>query len=64
MMEIFISQIDFIHTLQRINLKYIKIYVKISDCCYVEMPRGDNKIIKNNHGEKSLKITFIDRIYS
>ena len=29
------------------------------DCCYVEMPEEDNKILKYNHGEKSLKVPFI-----
>ena len=28
------------------------------DHCYAEMPREDNKIIKYNHGEKSMKIPF------
>ena len=27
--------------------------------CYVEMPRNDNKILKYNHGEKSMKVPFI-----
>ena len=27
--------------------------------CYVEMPKKDNKILKNNHGETSMKVTFI-----
>ena len=30
------------------------------DYCYVEMP-NDNKILKYNHGEKSLKAPFIAR---
>ena len=29
------------------------------DYCYVEMPKEDNKILKYNHGEKSIKIPFI-----
>ena len=29
------------------------------DCCYVEMPSEDNKILKYNHGEKSMKAPFI-----
>ena len=28
------------------------------DCCYVEMPEEDNKILKYNHGEKSMKVPF------
>ena len=27
--------------------------------CYVEMPKEDNKILKYNHGEKSMKVPFI-----
>ena len=29
------------------------------DYCYVEMPNEDNKILKYNHGEKSLKAPFM-----
>ena len=29
------------------------------DYCYVEMPNEDNKILKNNHGEKSLNTPFM-----
>ena len=29
------------------------------DYCYVEMPNEDNKILKHNHGEKSLKAPAI-----
>ena len=29
------------------------------DYCYVEMPKEDNKILKYNHGEKSMKAPFI-----
>ena len=29
------------------------------DYCYVEMPEKDNKILKYNHGEKSMKVLFI-----
>ena len=29
------------------------------DYCYVEMPEKDNKILKYNHGEKSMKVPFI-----
>ena len=32
---------------------------KNNDYCYVEMPTEDNKILKYNHGEKSMKILFI-----
>ena len=29
------------------------------DYCYVEMPKEDNKILKYNHGKKSMKVSFI-----
>ena len=29
------------------------------DCCYVEMPEEDNKILEYNRGEKSMKVPFI-----
>ena len=29
------------------------------DYCYVEMPNEDNKILKYNHGDKSMKAPFI-----
>ena len=29
------------------------------DYCYVEMPKEDNKILKCNHGEKSMKVSSI-----
>ena len=29
------------------------------DYCYVEMPEEDNKILKYDHGEKSMKVPFI-----
>ena len=29
------------------------------DYCYVEIPKEYNKILKYNHGEKSMKIPFI-----
>ena len=32
------------------------------DYCYAEIPKEDNKIPKYNHGEKSMKVTFV--IYS
>ena len=34
-------------------------YVKIHDYCHIEMPKEDNKTIKYNHGEKSMKSSFI-----
>ena len=32
---------------------------KNHDYCYVEMPKEGNKILKYNHGEKSMKLPFI-----
>ena len=32
---------------------------KNHDYCYVEMPNEDNKILKYNHGQNSLKVPFI-----
>ena len=40
------------------KLKSIKKYVR-SYYCYVEMPEKDNKMLKYNHGEKSMKVPFI-----
>ena len=40
----------------------LKKHIKVSenhDYCYVEMPNKDNKILKYNHGEKSMKVPFI-----
>ena len=41
------------------KLKKHKNVCEDHDYCYVEMPKEDNKIIKCNHGEKSMKIPFI-----
>ena len=32
---------------------------KNNDYCYVEMPKGDNKILKYNYGANFMKIPFI-----
>ena len=32
---------------------------KNHDYCYVEMPKEDNKILKYNHGQNSMKVPFI-----
>ena len=32
---------------------------KNQDYCYVEIPKEDNKILKYNHGKKSMKVPFI-----
>ena len=51
MLETFIVWIAFICTQQKINLKRMKKHVK--------MPNENNKILKYNPGEKSLKVPFI-----
>ena len=38
--------------------KHIKI-CENHDYCYVEMPKADYKILKYNHGKKSMKVPFI-----
>ena len=32
---------------------------KNHDYCFAEMPKEDNKILKYNHGEKSMEVPFI-----
>ena len=41
------------------KLKKHKKVCENHDYCYVEMPEEDNKILKYNQGEKSLKVPFI-----
>ena len=41
------------------KLKKQKKVCENHDYCYVEMPKEDNKILKYNHGEKSMKVPFI-----
>ena len=41
------------------KLKKHKKVCENHDYCYVEMPEKDNKILKYNHGEKSMKVPFI-----
>ena len=41
------------------KLKKHKKVCENHDYCYVEMPDEDNKILKYNQGEKSMKIPFI-----
>ena len=40
-------------------LKCHENFRKDNDYCYIEMPNGENNILKCNPGEKSMKITFI-----
>ena len=41
------------------KLKKHKNVCQNHDYCYVEMPKEDNKILKYNHREKSMKVPFI-----
>ena len=41
------------------KLKKHKKVCENHDYCYVEMPEEDNKILKYNQGEKSMKVPFI-----
>ena len=41
------------------KLKKHKNVCEDHDYCYVEMPKEDNKMLKYNHGEKSMKAVFI-----
>ena len=41
------------------NLKKHKDVCENYDYWYVEMPKEDNKILKYNHGETSMKVPFI-----
>ena len=44
------------------KIKFIVFKIKICgshDYCYIEMPKEDNKMLKHNHGETSMKVPFI-----
>ena len=41
------------------RLKKLKKVCENHDYCYVEIPEKDNKILKYNQGEKSMKVPFI-----
>ena len=41
------------------KLKKHKNVCKNHNYCYVEMPKEDNKVLKYNQGEKSMKVPFI-----
>ena len=41
------------------KIKKQKSVCESHDYCYVEMPKENNKILKYNHGEKSMKVPFI-----
>ena len=57
-MVILIVQIAFIHTQWKENLKKHEKICKDHDFCDPKMPDEDNKILKYNPGEKSLKFPF------
>ena len=40
------------------KLKKHKNVCRNDDCCYVEMPKEDNKVLKHNQGEKSMKVAY------
>ena len=44
---------------QKNRLEIHKKVCENHDCCCVEMPEEDNKILKYNHGEKSMRAPFI-----
>ena len=41
------------------KLKEHKNVCESHDYCYVKMPKENNKILKHNHGEKSMKAPFV-----
>ena len=45
--------------MQNLKLKKHKYVCKNRGCCYVEIPKIGNKMLKNNDGEKPMKVTFI-----
>ena len=47
------------HKEQKISSKHIKKISENHNYCQVEMPNEDNKIIKYNQGEKSIKLPFV-----
>ena len=47
------------HLEQKIKIKKHENVCKNHDYCYIEMPTEDNKILKYNHGEKSMKAPFV-----
>ena len=58
-METFIVWVVFIFTAQKKKLIKHERVCNDHDYCYVEMLNEDNKILKYNHGEKSLKAPFM-----
>ena len=54
-MKTFTVYTVFIHIAQIISLKNMK---HKHDYCYIETPNKNNKILRYNHGKKSLKASF------
>ena len=49
-----------LHSFSKKNkLKKHKDVCENHDYCYIEMPEEDDRILKYNHGEKSMKVPFI-----
>ena len=46
------------YTTQKILKKHYEVF-KNHDCCFIEMPKEDDKILKYNHGENSMKFHFL-----
>ena len=57
-MEIFIVWVVFIHFKQITHLKNKRL-CNNHDYCHVEIPNRHNNTLKYNHGEKSLKVTWV-----
>ena len=57
-MEAFIVQVVFTHRPKN-KFKKHETVCNDHDYCYVEIPNEYNKILKYNHGEKSLKAPFM-----
>ena len=58
-MEIIYHSLNCLHSFRKDNV--LKRHERIcdnNDYCHVEMPTKDNKTLKYNHGEKSLKAPF------
>ena len=45
------------HVSNELNMNYN--VSKNHDYCYLEIPNEENKILKYNHGEKSIKVPFV-----
>ena len=50
--------LSFVHNRKKKIKKHVKI-CRDHDFCHVKMPTENNKILKYNPGEKSLKVPFI-----